>query len=248
MHKKSGMKNYLNEGRSMHLKQQRQQPSDKPKNMQPRLPAVDKAPPSDADDIDAACGLHDSAVSYRAEGKYDQAESLGLQALMIFEKAVGPKHPDVANILNNLAGIHVDRGEYAEAERLYQRSVSIMEKVSEGDADIERLRVQSLSNLAEFYRLQGRNEAAESLFKRALAIKEKLFGPNHPEVAMTLNKLAVLYKSQGRYTEAKLLYQRSLSGLKKALGPSHPNVTACSENYAQLLREMHCESEAPETE
>ena len=52
---------------------------------------------------------------------YEEAEALARQALAAFEAETGPDHPDIANILNTLAGVHEDRGDYAEAERLYQR-------------------------------------------------------------------------------------------------------------------------------
>ena len=37
------------------------------------------------------------------QGKYDDAEPLFKRALAIREETLGPRHPDVAKILNNLA-------------------------------------------------------------------------------------------------------------------------------------------------
>ena len=45
------------------------------------------------------------------------------------EKALGPEHPDVTLSLNNLALLHRDQGNYAEAAPLYRRSLAIWEKV-----------------------------------------------------------------------------------------------------------------------
>ena len=56
------------------------------------------------DPTNEGCRLHELAVSWRAKGKLDRAESLALRSLTIFEKASRPHHPDVANVLNNLAG------------------------------------------------------------------------------------------------------------------------------------------------
>jgi hypothetical protein len=47
---------------------------------------------------------------------------------MIKEKGLGPEHPDVATILNNLAGLYDSMGFYAKAEPLYQRALMIKEK------------------------------------------------------------------------------------------------------------------------
>ena len=48
---------------------------------------------------------------------------------MIFEKVLGPEHPEVATVLNNLALFYYSQGEYAQAEPLYQRALMIFEKV-----------------------------------------------------------------------------------------------------------------------
>ena len=39
------------------------------------------------------------------QGKYDDAEPLYKRALTIFEETLGPRHPDVALSLNNLASL-----------------------------------------------------------------------------------------------------------------------------------------------
>jgi tetratricopeptide (TPR) repeat protein len=106
------------------------------------------------DAVDQASKLHDRAVDARAKGRLKDAEKLGLRALRLFEEAVGPRHPDVANVLNLLAGIQEDLGNYAQAQRLFQRSVKIMDALRDGDA-IGRLQAQSLSGLAGVLRAQG---------------------------------------------------------------------------------------------
>ena len=50
------------------------------------------------------------------------------RALAIREEALGPKHPDVAQSLNNLALLSDSQGQYKKAEPLYQRSLAIWEK------------------------------------------------------------------------------------------------------------------------
>jgi hypothetical protein len=114
------------------------------------------------DPLDDAVRLHDLAVSRRAEGRLQEAVPLCRQALALVERAVGPHHPDVANILNSLAGLYAELGDYAEAEGLAQRSVALMEDLR-GSIELEVLRVQSLGTLAGSYRVQGRYAEAEPL-------------------------------------------------------------------------------------
>ena len=168
--------------------------------------------------------------------RLQEAVPLCRQVLALVERAVGLHQPDAANILNTLAGIYEDLGKYAEAERLSQRSVAMMEEVT-GSIEMEVLRLQSLGTLAGIYQVQGRCAEAERLYGRALAIKEKVLGPNHAVMAMPLNNLAVLYKNAGEYGKAELLYQQALAIFEAALGSTHPKVITCQQNYAQLLRE-----------
>ncbi len=65
-----------------------------------------------------ATSLNNLAALYKAQGRYAEAEPLHKRALAIFEKALGPKHPDVAQSLNNLAVLYATQGKYAEAEPL----------------------------------------------------------------------------------------------------------------------------------
>jgi hypothetical protein len=47
-------------------------------------------------------------------------------------------------------------------------------------------------DLAGLYYKEGRYAEAEPLYKRSLAIKEKAFGPDHPDVELSLSNLAEL--------------------------------------------------------
>ncbi len=85
----------------------------------------------------------------------------------MLEKALGPQHPDLANVLNTLGAIYEDRAEYKKSEECCRRSVAIMEEM-DGDGDIARIRVQSLVNLAGIYRVQGKYAEAEPLYLGAV--------------------------------------------------------------------------------
>ena len=46
---------------------------------------------------------------------------------------------------------------------------------------------------------QGKLDEAKPLYKESLAIKKKVFGDEHPKVALALNNLAELLRCQVRY-------------------------------------------------
>jgi tetratricopeptide (TPR) repeat protein len=59
---------------------------------------------------------------------YHDAEELYARALAIEEQSVGPNHPEVAAMLNNLAQIYGFEGRYDDAEKLYARAIDIWER------------------------------------------------------------------------------------------------------------------------
>src|SRR5262249_37849216 len=91
----------------------------------------------------------------------------------IFEKVLGPNHPDVATSLHNLAELYRAQGAYARAEPLYARSLDIFEKALEPNHPYV---ATSLNNLAKLYQAQGAYAKAERLLARAADIREQQLG------------------------------------------------------------------------
>src|SRR5882672_412850 len=54
-------------------------------------------------------------------GRYAQAIPLAQMSLQLKEEVLGPRHPDVATSLNNLATLYHTMGSYEKAEPLLQR-------------------------------------------------------------------------------------------------------------------------------
>ena len=117
-----------------------------------------------------AQSLNRLATLYQAQGKHAEAEPLFKQALAIWEKAVGPDHPNVATILNNLAEVYRAQGKYDEAEPLQKRALTIREKVLGPEhPDV----AQILENYAALLRKTGRSAEANKMEARAKAIRAK---------------------------------------------------------------------------
>ena len=88
---------------------------------------------------------------------------------------------------------------------------------------------RSLNNLAGLYQVQGRYAEAEPLYKRSLAICEKAFGPDHPDVALSLNSLAELY----RFKVAMLMPSRCISGRWRSRESSGSRSPRCCDSAEQ---------------
>lgn len=146
-----------------------------------------------------------------------------------------------ASDLNSEARYWQKQGHYVEAETLYNRALSIIEKsLAAYPTDV----ATQLSNLAWLNSITYRYAEAESLYSRALALSEKTLGSDHADIATRLNSLASLYKVTGRYAEAELLYRRALAISEKAHGPYHPDVATWLNNLVSLYKDTYRYAEA----
>ncbi len=179
--------------------------------------------------------LNDTGLFASQRARYPDGERLFQRSITIMEEAIGPRHPDLAKVLNNLAGTYFHQGRFSEAEPLYRRSLEIFE-VELGSEHLDV--ATALNNLAEVYHSQGRLSEAEQLFQRSLVIKEKSLGPDHPSLATTLNNLAGVYYAQGRLLEAEPLMRRDLAITERELGPEHPAVAIGLNNLAYLYHKQ----------
>jgi CHAT domain-containing protein/Tfp pilus assembly protein PilF len=192
-------------------------------------------------DLAEAQRLNRQASQYHAAGQHQQAIPLMQRALALGEKVLGPEHPGITVLLDNLAELYRVTGAYAKAEPLFQRALTIREKALGPEHPDTAL---SLKNLAALYRATGTYGKAERLFQRVLAIREKVLGPEHPTTAVSLDDLAGLYRDTGADAKAEPLYQRALTIREKASGPEHPDTAASLNNLAVLYLDTRAYAKA----
>ena len=65
---------------------------------------------------------------YGAQNIFSKAIDWAKKGLSAAEERSGPEHPDVATNLDNLAGLYLSQGRYAEAEPLYRQALEILEQ------------------------------------------------------------------------------------------------------------------------
>ncbi len=99
------------------------------------------------------------------------------EALRIYEAVAGPESVEVANVLNGLANLTADRGEFAEAEAIYTRVIRIHETAlgprhPNVGTDVPEPRVSPLGD--------GGLRAARTELEHALSIRQETVGREHP--------------------------------------------------------------------
>ena len=130
---------------------------------------------------------------------------------------------------------HFSQGEFAAAEPLFRRALTIRETALGPDHPHT---AQSLNNLALVLQERGNYPAAQPLLERALALNEKSRGPEHAEVATALNNLAALHRLTGNFARAEPLYLRALAINEKANGPDHPSVAIVLNNLGLMFQQQ----------
>ncbi len=177
--------------------------------------------------------LNQTGTYLREHAQYVQAEVLLCKARDVRMQALGLVHLDVAESLEDLAGLYHCQGKYTETELLLQQSLNIREQ----QLGVHHSYVaQSLNNLALLYWTQGRHGEAEPLYQRALTIWEKQLSPGHFHTAKSLSGLALLYRDQAKYDQAEPLFQRALTILEQQLGIEHPATAQALNNLAVFYR------------
>ncbi len=86
----------------------------------------------------SATGLNNLANLYQAQGHYAEAEPLYQRALAIWEKTLGPDHPDVATSLENYAALLRETGRGEEAKEMEVRAKAIRAKHAQDNPVVVR--------------------------------------------------------------------------------------------------------------
>jgi len=146
-----------------------------------------------------ASGLAALAYFRNMLGELERAERLYLDALEIQRAALG-NHPDVANTLNNLAALNLDRNDSSAAERLFLESIAVFkESVGEMHPDV----ALAYYNLAVLCKGKQDFAGAEAFCRRALLIYRRLdggecaHGQYAADIAASLRMLGALYAARG---------------------------------------------------
>jgi TonB family protein len=163
-------------------------------------------------------------------GDRSEAERLYAEALVMGEEHFGADDAELAAPLNELSRVYLRRSEYARAEPLLQRLLTIRRASGAQHPDVATV----LAGLAAARHGLGDDAAAEGLYREALVIREKVHAPDHMAVVVTLEHLAETCAALRKFPEASALLERAMAVRVVTLGADHPTVRALRERLADL--------------
>jgi len=188
---------------------------------------------------DATGGLLNNIGPYLAErAEYDGSKSVLERALMIFEDAYGPEHPEVARTANNLGLVLLQLGDFEGAKECHERALKVEEQAYGPNHPNVARTVEGLGLVLDHL---GDLEGAKECHERALKINEQAYGQDHPEVAQTVNNLGLVLLQLGDFEGAKKHFERALKIFRNRLGEDHPDTVKTRKNLDALEREIRGE-------
>ncbi len=156
--------------------------------------------------LDEAYELANYAGIVRADGRQQEALKIYLDIDQTFQRELGTTHPVRASLLNNLASLYVDLDELNEARDKFVGALEIAELHADGpDATALILR----RNTASIELLLGNTDRAEQHAKNALEQALAIYGPEHPETAMSHSVLGQVELQQGKFVAAQSSLERA---------------------------------------
>ena len=130
-----------------------------------------------------------------------------------------------AYIYHMIGTIKTDQGEYEEAIKFYEKSISIQQEILPSDhIDF----ATAYNNIAGLYDKRGEYLKALSYYEKALPIYQEHFSSNHRHLATLYNNIGLLYNKMGQYSKA-LSYHKNASEIYQK------NVASKSSTFSYFL-------------
>lgn len=194
--------------------------------------------------------LHNAAFAHArfkpAKGVAGNVEDEQQRAIALYENCValetlclGPRHPAIADTLENLAGVLTKRKEFERAEALFKQALDMFAEFPDTDTEASH----TMNAVGVMYDKTERHELAQTYFLKALAIRQAAFGDDDERTVTVKTNLADSYEQSRKLTDALRLYLQCLASEFRTLGRSHAS-TARSLKYVNDLYKTMGRSEA----
>ncbi|CAF3640658.1 unnamed protein product [Rotaria sp. Silwood1] len=129
-------------------------------------------------------------------GDYKTAEVTYKEALAALQESLGPKHIEVAEVLNSMGLVLEKRADYDGAEELYERAMRIAGDTFGPNQEHYELGIY-YNNLADIHRKRNNYNYALHIYQRALKMIEKTLGSEHSEAAEILHNIGLVQHQLG---------------------------------------------------
>jgi tetratricopeptide (TPR) repeat protein len=141
----------------------------------------------DQPELDRATTLNSLAVIYTSTARYELAEPLLREALVIREKRLPSNSPLILETSLNLTSVDTSRGHFAEAEAKLRHTLEIADAL--GPSHSVTIALHS-AYLADTLISEGKLDEAEALIRRSVELYQQRLGPDNPRYGGALKVMA----------------------------------------------------------
>lgn len=168
------------------------------------------------DSVAAATAYLNAATVRKAFGMAREAIPCFEKAKEIYERELNPNDPKLAGLYNNMGLALVDLGRFQEARTLYEKALSIMSSIENGEPETA-VTYLNLANLEEAENgLEAASEAIDACLSAARDLLETKSLPRDGNYAFVCEKCAPTFGYYGHFAyaaelteRAKVIYERN---------------------------------------
>ncbi len=199
--------------------------------------AIRRKLPGDNDE-ELAKSIHNLAKLYAQLERVDEAYQFYFEAKKIRDTLFADpnqpdrEHPLIAESLIDIAKLHIQMGQFAEAEKMLLHARNILDRWQ--SANNKYLNFDCLIQLASLYSRMGQFDKAEALFLEIRRTTKEGFDQYDPIAILSISKLGLFYQSVGDEQKAEELFKEHLLLLKNSL-KNQNRKTEESEEYGKSL-------------
>ncbi|HYH95058.1 serine/threonine-protein kinase, partial [Hyalangium sp.] len=170
------------------------------------------------------------------QARAGDVERIVQHAQAAVERLGRERFPAIATDLHlRMGGLLLTQGKLEQADAQYSAGLVLARETTGPDS----LRTSYfLSGLGRVRSRQDRPTEALELYRQVQEVRERIWGSEHPALALSLNNLAIELLTLGRREEAIATWRRSLALLEASRAPDHPSFAAPLTNLASVLRSL----------
>lgn len=165
----------------------------------------------------------------------DTAIQRARELVAVSETRHGAQARELVNPLTNLGTVHFRRGEFAQAEAVYQRAIGLIEGQLSG---ADRMLIRPLEGLGETWLAAGRPAEAAIALKRAVDLSRNLDGLYNAAQLDAVDALIEAYVAAGQPSDAEREHQNAFRIAETSFGKRDLRLIEPLDRYARWFESV----------